>query len=149
MAEDAFKYLDIAIVSIHSSFKMSRDDMTKRILKALAHPGVKILGHPTGRQIGKREEIEADWQTVFDFAKKHHIALEINAWHERLDLPEGLVRRAIQNGNKLVINTDAHAASQMDGLLYGVYVARRGWAEKSDIINTQPLDRVMSWIKGK
>ncbi|OGK30165.1 hypothetical protein A3F32_00060 [Candidatus Roizmanbacteria bacterium RIFCSPHIGHO2_12_FULL_42_10] len=149
LAEDAFKYLDIAIVSIHSSFKMSRDDMTKRILKALAHPGVKILGHPTGRQIGKREEIEADWQTVFDFAKKHHIALEINAWHERLDLPEGLVRRAIQNGNKLVINTDAHAASQMDGLLYGVYVARRGWAEKSDIINTQPLDRVMSWIKGK
>ena len=146
LPDGAFTYLDMAVVSIHSSFTMPREDMTKRILKALSYPKVKILGHPTGRQLGKREEIEADWDEIFDYCKAHTIALEINAWHERLDLPEGLVRRAVENGNILAIDTDSHAAAQMDGIEYGVYVARRGWAEKRDIINTYSLDHVTKWI---
>jgi len=148
LPDEAFQYLDMCVVSIHSSFTQSREAMTKRILKALSYPKVKVIGHPTGRLLGKREEIEADWDAIFDVCKEKHIALEINSSHERLDLPEGLVKRAVENGNSLVIDTDSHAASHMDSMEYGIYVARRGWAEKSDIINTYPLDHVIKWITG-
>lgn len=121
--------------------------MTKRILKALTYPKVKIMGHPTGRLLGKREEIDADWPTIMEEAKKRNIALEINASPERLDLPEGLVKQAVANGNKLVIDTDSHAAAHMDGMPFGVYVARRGWATKSAIMNAKPLSQVMQWIQ--
>lgn len=147
LPDSAFKHLDMCVVSIHSSFRMSKADMTKRILKALTYPKVKILGHPTGRLLGKREEIEADWDQIFNFAKKKDIALEINSATERLDLPENLIRRALQKGNKLVISTDAHAASHMDGIHYGLFTARRGWAQKSDIMNTRPLAEIKKWIE--
>jgi DNA polymerase (family 10) len=147
LPESAFQYLDLCIVSLHSSFRMSKTDMTQRILKAFTHPKVKIMGHPTGRLLGKREEVDADWPDIIKEAKKRDIALEINASPDRLDLPEGLVRQAVANGNKLVINTDAHAARHLDGMEFGVYVARRGWAEKSDIMNAKPLKYVMNWLK--
>jgi len=136
LPEKALKYLDFAIASIHSSFKMSRQEMTRRVLTSLAHPKIKILGHPTGRKIGEREGYELDWEKIFAFCLKNNKYLEINAWPNRLDLPDTLVREAVKIGVKMVINTDAHAVGQLDLMPYGVAVARRGWATKNDIINT-------------
>jgi len=127
--------LDLVIASVHSSFNQNIDAMTKRVLKALENPNVDILGHPTGRLIGSREGFEVHWEEIFNACKKLHKALEINAWPERLDLPDTLVREAVKNGVKLVISTDAHAKEQMDNMHFGVAVARRGWAEKEDILN--------------
>lgn len=134
--EKGLDLLDFAIVSIHSSFKIPEREMTKRILSALDHPQVRILGHPTGRKLIERPPIDADWEIVFDFCLKKNIWLEINAWPERLDLPDSLVKEAVKKGLKMVISTDAHAVTQMGLIRFGVFVARRGWAEKKDIVNT-------------
>lgn len=142
----ALEYLDFIIVSIHSRFNMKKEEMTKRILKSLTFPKVKILGHPTGRLFGKREEINADWEKIFKECKKRKIAVEINAWPRRLDLPDHLVKKAVLMGVKLVINTDAHEISEMDNMIYGVAVARRGWATKNDIINTWEYKKVKNWF---
>jgi DNA polymerase (family 10) len=146
LPKESVNYLDLIIVSIHSSFNMEKERMTKRILKAISFPKVKILGHPTGRLLGKRQEINVDWSIVFNECKKRDIALEINAWPKRLDLPDNLVRLAIKKGIKLVIGTDAHMVSEMDNMFYGVTVARRGWAKKSDIMNTRDYADVKKWI---
>lgn len=148
LPEESVKYLDFIIVSIHSRFKMSKKEMTKRILRAISYPKIKILGHPTGRLLGKREEIDVDWLAVFKECRKRNIALEINSWPERLDLPDNLVKQAIKNQVKLIINTDAHNVQEMDNMFYGVAVARRGWARKNDTINTWEEREVRKWIFG-
>lgn len=142
LPEEALKYLDFAIASVHSSFRMPRQEMTKRVLSSLVHPKIKILGHPTGRKIGEREGYELDWEKIFTFCLKNNKYLEINAWPNRLDLPDTLVREAVKTGVKMVINTDAHAVGQMDLMPYGVAVARRGWATKNDIINTMSYNQL-------
>ena len=147
LPESAFAYVDAVIVSVHSSFNQPKDMMTKRILSGLAHPKAKILGHPTGRLLGSRESYEADWQAIFQFCVEKHKALEINAWPERLDLPDMLVRQAVKQGVKLVIDTDSHAKVQMQLMTYGVDVARRGWAEKKDILNTMEYNDFKRWLK--
>jgi DNA polymerase (family 10) len=146
LPDDAIEYVDYLVVSIHSSFRQDRKTMTDRVLKALSKPKVKIFGHPTGRLLGKREGIELDWDKIFVLVKEKNIAFEVNSWPERLDLPDILVREAVEQGIKLVINTDAHAVSQMDGMEYGVAVARRGWASKHDIMNTLPYNEFKKWI---
>jgi len=142
--EKGFEFLDYAIASIHSSFKMNRKKMTARILRALEHPKVRILGHPTGRKLGEREGYELDWERIFTVCRQKKIILEINACPDRLDLPDVLVREAVKSGVKMVINTDSHALDQMKLMKYGVSVARRGWAEKKDIINTLPWEELRS-----
>lgn len=139
--------LDGAIVSIHSSFNMNREDMTKRIIQGLSRPKAKILAHPTGRMIGVRQGYELDFQKIFEFCKKHNKALEINAWPNRLDLTDAIIRQAVGNKVKLVINTDSHASSQMILMKYGVAMARRGWATKDDIINTLSYNEFAKWLK--
>jgi len=134
--EEALRYLDYAIVAIHTSFSLSRKEMTKRVLAGLSHSKAKIFAHPTGRKINIREAYELNWDKIFDFCLKNKKWLEINAWSDRLDLPDTLVKEAVKKGVKMIINTDAHKLSQMDLMPYGVSVARRGWAEKGDIINT-------------
>ena len=146
LSHEALMLLDFAIISIHSSFTQSRHQMTQRILKAMQFSQVKIIGHPTARLINKREEIDADWDAIFKEAVKKNIALEINSHPDRLDLPDTMVRSAILHGCKMVIDTDAHAADQMDNMRYGVSVARRGWATKNDIINTQSVTEFEKWI---
>ncbi len=131
--------LDFALVSIHSSFRLSRNIMTKRVLSALSHPKVKIFAHPTGRIIGKREGIELNWETIFDYCLKNNKFLEINADPMRLDLPDFLVKEAVKFGIKLDLGTDAHHIDLMDNMQYGVSVAIRGWATKKDIINCLSL----------
>ncbi len=147
--EKGFQYLDYAIVSIHTSFYGSQEKMTQRILRALEHPKVKILGHPTGRKLNVREGYEADWEKIFKFCKEHNKLMEINAWPDRQDLPDILVRLAIENKVPLVINTDAHSVEEMDLMKYGVYVARRGWATKENIINTYSFDKLIALLKIK
>jgi DNA polymerase (family 10) len=138
--EEGFNTLDLALVSIHTVFDMKRDDMTKRVLSALSYPKVKIFAHPTARKLNEREGVELDWQKIFEFAEKHNKWIEINADPMRLDLPDTLVRDAIKAGVKLTIGTDTHSIDMMDNIRYGVCVARRGWAEKKDIINTYSLE---------
>lgn len=147
LPEAAFAYVDAVIVSIHSTLKMPKDQMTERILKGFSHPKAKILGHPTARLLGEREGLDADWNAIFAFAKKNHKALEINAWSQRLDLPDILVREAIKQGVKLVIDTDSHAAVHLQNMQYGIDVARRGWAEKKDILNTLEYNKFINWLK--
>ncbi len=140
--------LDGAIASVHSSFEQSKEKMTGRILRALENSHVRILGHPTGRLLGKREGYEVDWPKIFALCQKRNIALEINAWPERLDLPDNLVREAVKMGLKMVISTDSHATEHLDLMPYGVSVARRGWAQKSDILNTLSYNEFYKWLTG-
>lgn len=146
LPEEAFEYVDAVIVSIHSSMRMEKPKMTERILRALSHPKAKILGHPTARLLGERDGIEADWDKIFGFILDNKKAIEINSWPERLDLPDLLVRQAVKEGLKLVIDTDSHAAEHMMGMRYGVDVARRGWAEPKDILNTLGYNEFKKWL---
>lgn len=145
--DKGFKFLDYVVASVHSNFRMKRKEMTERILKAIEHPKVKILGHPTGRRLNKREGYELEWDKIFEFCLKNDKWLEINAWPDRLDLPDVLVREAVKNGVKMVINTDSHALEHMDLMRYGVSVARRGWATPRDVINTLSLGKLSVILK--
>ena len=147
LTDDQLSLLDATLVSIHSSFSMNKEDMTKRILSGLSHPKAKILTHPTGRLLNERKGYEIDFDAIFEFCKKHDKAIEINSWPSRLDLPDIMVKQAILRGVKLVINSDAHAIWQMDMMKFGVSVARRGWAEKKNILNTLGYKEFMKWLK--
>ncbi len=139
--------LDFTIVSIHSVFSMDKESMTKRVLTGLSHPKAKVLAHPTGRLLNDRPGYELDWPKVLSFCRKYHKALEINAWPTRLDLSDQIVRQAVEQKVKMIINTDSHAVDQMDNMKYGVAIARRGWAQKSDILNTLDYNKFIKWIK--
>lgn len=142
----ALEHVDFILVSIHSSFRMGREAMTQRILRAITYPKVKILAHPTTRLLGRREEIEADWNQVFAECKRRNIAIEINAYPERLDLPDTLVREAKNHKVKFSLGTDSHAVEQMDNMFYGVSVARRGWLEKDQVLNALSYKKVKEWL---
>ncbi len=146
ISKDNLQFVDALIVSIHSSFATNKDKMTERVLKGLSNPKAKILAHPTGRLLNDRAGYELDWERIFSFCRENNKALEINAWPERLDLTDTLVRQAKEQGVKFVIDTDSHALSHMDNMFYGVSVARRGWAEPKDILNTLPADKFVDWI---
>ena len=143
---DAFEYIDAAVVSLHSSFKQGRKEMTERILKGLSHPKAKIFGHPTGRLIGEREGVDANWQDIFEFCVQNNKALEINSWPARLDLPDLLVREAVKMGAKFVISTDTHQKEHLHNMMYGVDVARRGWVEAKNVLNTMEYNRFREWL---
>ena len=139
--------LDFALVSIHSSFKMTRNEMTRRIISALSHKKVRIFAHPTARKLNVREGVEINWSEVFSFCKKYNKWIEINADPMRLDLPDSLVRDAVKEGVLLTIGTDSHHKDSMENMKYGVYVARRGWATKTAIVNTKGLNEFKKMIK--
>ena len=130
------KELDIVLAAVHSNFKMPKEKMTKRIMKAIDNEYVDILSHPTGRMIGKREPYQLDMGAVLDKAKETNTILEINAFPERLDLSPEHVREAVKRNIKISIGTDAHSTEHLKFIRYGIGTARRGWAEKKDIINT-------------
>jgi DNA polymerase (family 10) len=147
LPDEAFDYLDAVIVSLHSSFAQPREQVTKRLITAMTHhPKVRIVGHPTGRLLGSREGVDADWPAVFEVAKKHDIAMEINSYPDRLDLPDTLVYDAVRTGVKFSIDTDAHAAEHMHLMPYGVSVARRGWVTKRDIVNCLDYNNFKAWL---
>lgn len=146
---EAMEYVDYLVVSVHSSFKLGIREMTARILKALSFPKVRIFGHPTGRMFGRRAGFELEWPKVFDLCKERNIALEINASPNRLDLPDSLVHEGLKSGCKFIIDTDSHAAEDLGKYELGISVARRGWATKSDIMNTLPYQQFKEWIDYK
>jgi DNA polymerase (family 10) len=144
--DKSLELIDMAIVSIHSSFKTPKEEMTKRILSGLSHPKAKIFAHPSGRLINSRNPYEVDWKKLFTYVLQNNKALEINSWPTRLDLPDTLVKEAKEMGIRFVIDTDSHAVSHMENMPYGVAVARRGWCEKKDILNTLPYGKLAEWI---
>jgi DNA polymerase (family 10) len=146
--DEALSLLDVVIVSVHSSFLQSQAKMTERVLRALRNPRVHIFGHPTGRLVQEREGYELDWEVIFRACWEGDKVLEVNAYPKRLDLPEELVREAVRRGVKMVINTDAHDLSQLDLMCYGVYNARRGWAQKKDILNTLSWPEFWKKLRG-
>jgi DNA polymerase (family X) len=142
--------LDYVIAGIHSGHRQSsKEEMTKRLLAALENPFVDIISHPTGRLLNERDSYEADWEVIFKFAAEHKKLLEINSFYNRLDLRDDLVRQALKYGCKFVIDTDAHEISQMDNMRFGVSVARRGWAEAKDIVNTWKFADFAKWFELK
>ncbi len=143
--DEALSKLDFVIAGIHSSFK--RENMTERIIRAMENPNVDIISHPTGRLIQKRDEYNVDIERLLKAAKRTRTVLEINAFPLRLDLKDIYIKRAKELGVKMIINTDAHQADQMKFMEYGIGQARRGWAEKKDIINTYSLDKLLKSLK--
>jgi len=144
--DEVLDKLDIVGVSIHSHFKMASSDMTERITKALSNPCVDIFFHPTTRLLGKREPIQFEFTKILQAAKKNKVALEINAHPERLDLHDTLIRQAVDAGVKLVIDTDAHSTKELEFMHFGETQARRGWANKTDILNTKSADELLKYF---
>ncbi len=144
-ADDILKKLDIVLVSIHSGFKQSRSKIMKRIESAFENKHVKIFGHPTGRLIHTRKPYDIDIEHLCQIAKDTKTALEINASMHRLDLKDVHVREAVKRGVKLTLGTDAHAIAQLNQMPLGVAQAKRGWAEKKDIINTMTLKQLQKY----
>jgi len=147
ISDEALAKLDYVIAGVHSQLKMNKNEMTKRIIRAMKNPNVDIISHPTGRILQKREEYKIDFDEILKVAKETGAILEINASPYRLDLKDANIRRAKQIGVKMIINTDSHQEEQMYFMEYGVSQARRGWAEKGDIINTQPLKKLLEFFK--
>ncbi len=139
LPDDLLKKLDYSIASIHTSFDQPREKLIERLLMALNHPYVTILGHPSGRLINEREACDIDWTKVLLTARDNNKIIEINAQPNRLDLADDLVKEAIEYGVRLVINTDAHAIDQLHNMRYGIDVARRGFGTKANFINTLDL----------
>lgn len=145
--DEALKKLDYAIAGIHSNFKMEKTKMTERIIKAMKNPYIKIISHPTGRILKRRDEYQIDFDKILRAAKEYKVFLEINSFPERLDLSDKNIRQAKEAGVKMVINTDSHHKDQLRFIEFGISQARRGWAEKKDIINTQPLEKLLSFFQ--
>ena len=139
LKDDILKECDVVLASVHSRFNMEEGEMTRRIIKALNNPHVRILAHPTGRLILEREAYKVNLKEVFQAAMDQGVALEINAYPDRLDLRDVDARMAKEMGAKLVISTDAHSTAQLELMKFGVFTARRGWVEAKDVINTLPL----------
>ncbi|NQU18950.1 DNA polymerase/3'-5' exonuclease PolX [bacterium] len=138
---------DFVIAAIHLGFKQSKEQLTKRIVKACQNPNVDVIAHPTGRLWGTRDSYELDLEEVFKAAKDTNTILEINAFPNRLDLNDTLIRIAKDKGVKFVINTDSHAIEHLDYMKFGVAMARRGWLQKQDVLNTLPLEKILSLRK--
>lgn len=144
---EALKKLDFVIAGVHSGFKMRKTEMTERIIRAMKNPNVDIISHPTGRILKRRDEYQIDFDKILRAAKEYGVILEINAFPERLDLSDQNIRRAKTAKVKMVINTDSHEKSQLRFMELGIAQARRGWAEKEDIINCWPLENLLTFFK--
>lgn len=148
IADEALAQLDVVGAAVHSHFGLSREEMTRRVIRAMENPHVDILFHPTGRRLGKREPVDLDVPAVIAAAARTGTVLEIDAQPERLDLKDEYVRMAVEAGVPLVIDSDAH---HVDDLRFvdelGVPLARRGWAKAADILNTLPVDELLRRLK--
>ena len=138
---------DLHVASVHSLFTQSKDEMTRRIVRAMENPYVNIIGHPTGRKIGHRPPIEFDLDEVFKAAARTGTALEINAFPDRLDLRDEHILWAKRHGVKFAIDTDSHATTHLDVMRFGVATAQRGWLTKDDVINAWPLAKLRTFLR--
>jgi len=135
--------MDLVIAGIHSGFKQDKKELTRRILSAMENEDVNIITHPTGRKIQEREAYEVDIEDIYNASNETGTYLEINSQMNRLDLNDTNIKRAVEHGCKLVINTDSHSMNDLKNIELGIATARRGWAKKEDIINTLPLKKLL------
>lgn len=147
--DDVLHELDMVGVALHSYFDLPRDEQTARVVRALKHPAVNIMNHPTARLINKRPGADFDFDAVMETAKKHRVALEIDAPPERLDLSDVHVRQCVENGVMLVIDSDAHSNEGLHNIVHGITQARRGWATKDTVLNTRTREDLLSWFGEK
>ena len=140
--------LDFVVASVHSSFSMEEEEMTRRICGALENPNVDALGHPTGRLIGRRDPYRVDIDAVIETARNHDKALEVNSSYRRLDLKDSHARKAVEAGVRIIVSTDAHSTRHLERIIFGVGTARRGWVKKTDVINTRGLSELLGWLAG-
>jgi DNA polymerase (family 10) len=145
--DEVLAKLDFVIASLHYSLRQEREQITQRLLNAIQNPHVDLIGHPRGQLIPNREPADLDMDAVFEAASRYGTALEINANPHRLDLEAQYARRAVELGIPLSINTDAHRASDMDLMSFGVLTARRGWVEAQSVLNTWPVERFLEWVQ--
>ncbi len=147
MPDELLAELDIVTAAVHSAMNQSQEQMTRRIIKAIENPNVDVLAHPTSRLLPGREPVAVDMEAIFQAAVGTNTALEINAMPSRLDLKDIHTYRARELGVKLIINTDAHSTEHLEFMRFGVGVARRGWCQAQDILNTRPLEEVIAYLR--
>ena len=144
--DEVLRELDFVVASVHGSFLMEEEEMTRRICGALENPNVDALGHPTGRLIAQREPYKVDIDAVIETARNHDKALEVNSSYKRLDLKDTHARKAVEAGVKIIVSTDAHRVQHLERIIFGVGTARRGWVKKTDVINTYGLSELLKWL---
>ena len=147
LSDSVLEEMDLVIASIHSHFNQSSTEMTDRLLKAVDNPNTSIIGHPTGRLLLRRDAYQFDIDAVLKSAAQRKVAMELNAYPDRLDLCDRHLRLAKQYGVKIVINTDSHHTSHLDKIRYGVLQARRAWLTKQDVLNTLPVQKFSQAMK--
>jgi len=147
--DECLAQLDVVVCSIHSYFNLERAEMTERMLAAIENPYAQIIGHPTGRVLLRRDELDYDVEKVLDACAKHGVAMECNSYPDRLDLKDVYLRMCKDRGVKVVISTDAHSTRHLAFIRYGVTMARRGWLEKKDVINTLPVKQFLAALRPK
>jgi len=147
LSDAVLEQMDLVIASVHSHFNQEPQKMTERLLRAIANPHVSILGHPTGRQLLRREAYEFDMDAILKSAAEHRVAMELNSYPDRLDLRDLHLRMAKERGVKIVINTDSHHTSHLEKIKYGVLQARRAWLTKADVLNTLPAEKFARAMK--
>jgi DNA polymerase (family X) len=147
LSDSVLEQMDLVIASVHSHFNQSAEEMTARLLKAIENPNVAIIGHPTGRILLRRDAYPYDMDAVLEAAARNKVAMELNAYPDRLDLSDRHLRMAKQHGVKIVINTDSHHTTHMEKIRYGVLQARRAWLTREDVLNTLPVERFASAMK--
>ena len=138
---------DLCVASVHTEFNQSKDEMTRRIIRAMENPHVNVIGHPTGRKIGQRPPIEFDMDEVFTAAARTGTALEVNSYPDRLDLRDEHIMWARRHGVKFAVDTDSHSTVHLPFIRYGVGTAQRGWLTKNDVINAWPLTKLRTFLK--
>src|SRR5882724_3657491 len=145
--DEILAQLDVVVCSIHSYMQLDRAAMTDRMLACIENPYAQIIGHPTGRRLLVRDSFDYDMEKVLDACAKHGVAMECNSYPERLDLREVYLRMCKERGVKVVISTDSHNTLHLPYIRYGVTMARRGWLEKSNVINTLPIDKFLAALR--
>ncbi len=141
--------LDVVVASVHSYMNLERSAMTERLLAAIENPYLQIIAHPTGRLLLRRDPFEYDMERILDAARANGVAMECNSYPDRLDLKDTYLRMAKDRGVKIVISTDSHTTGNLEFIRYGLQMARRGWLEKKDVLNTLPLDEFLAALRQK
>ncbi|MGB0036163.1 MAG: DNA polymerase/3'-5' exonuclease PolX [Candidatus Acidiferrales bacterium] len=147
--DEVLAQLDVVVASVHSYMNLGREEMTERLLAAIENPYTQIIAHPTGRLVLRRDPFDYDMEKILDAAAKNGVAMECNAYPDRLDLKDVHLRMAKERGVKIVISTDSHTTANLKFMKYGVETARRGWIEKKDVINTRPLEEFLASLRAK
>jgi DNA polymerase (family X) len=149
LPDEVLKELDLTVCAVHYHRNMSRREMTERIIRAMNNHHFNILGHPTGRLIGKREPYEVDMEKILEAAKENGCFLELDSQPDRLDLSDVYCKQAKEMGVKIAISTDAHSVAELDYLRFGIGQARRGWLAADDVLNTRTWPQLKKLLHRK